>query len=62
MSVPLAWQEINESRRFCHWRQFLVGHRLSAMAIFLLVLLLLGSGFAALKGWTTDTRDTDYRL
>jgi hypothetical protein len=32
------------------------------MMVFLLVLLLLGSGFAAVKGWTSDSRDTDYRL
>jgi hypothetical protein len=32
------------------------------VVLVLLLVLLLGSGFAALKGWTTDSRDTDYRL
>src|ERR1700716_1263264 len=57
-----GWQKINDHRHFCHSWQDLVQHRLSAMAIILLlVLIALAYGGYTGRG-VTDSRDARFTL
>jgi hypothetical protein len=60
-SCLVGWQEINVHRRLRHWRQDIAERRVTAMPIFLIVLLL-ALGTAGIRGWGADSRDITYRL